>query len=101
MSILHTSGEEIKSETAEVSLHMIKNGYFITETNHSHPGNYPGGRTPSGFYSDRTPIKPLEGDAKSADWIDKENGSPSIHLMYHPRSGKTYQYNNQTYVEKK
>jgi len=58
-------------------------------------------RTRVGFYSDRTPIMPLEGNAKSANFINKKNGSPVIHLMYHPKSGKAYQYNNQTYVEKK
>jgi len=80
---------------------MMDNGFFILETNHSHPGNTVGGRTPSGFYSDGTSIKPLRRDAKSATWIDQKNGSPAMHLMYHPQSGKTYQYNSKRYVEKK
>ena len=100
-SIIHTSGSFEYSQTGDVANYMIENGFFMLETNHSHPGDTPGGRTPSGFYSDGTPIKPLDGDAESAGWIDKENGSPATHLMYHPQSGKTYQYNNQIYVEKK
>jgi len=100
-SIIHTSGSFEYTRTGEVANSMINEGFLILETNHSHPGNYPGGSTPSGFYSNGTPIKPLEGDAKSADYIDKKNGTPAIHLMYHPQSGKTYQYNSKRYVEKK
>ena len=100
-SIIHTSGSFEYSQTADVANYMLNKGFSILETNHSHPGNSPGGRTPSGFYSNGTPIKPLEGDAKSAAWINQKNGSPAMHLMYHPQSGKTYQYNSKRYVEKK
>lgn len=100
-SIVHTSGEFSVSLTGAVAKNMMNNGFFIIETNHSHPGNSPGGRTPSGFYSDGAPIKPLEGDAASAAWIDQKNGSPAMHYMYHPQSGKTFQYNSSRYVGKK
>ncbi len=100
-SIIHTSGSFEYSLTGDVAKNMMDNGFFLLKTNHSHPGNTPGGRTPSGFYSNGTPIKPLEGDAKSAAWINQKNGSPAMHLMYHPQSGKTYQYNSKRYVEKK
>jgi len=100
-SIIHTSGSFEYSQTGEVANYMINNGFFILETNHSHPGNTPGGRTPSGFYSNATAITPLRDDAASAEYIDRNNGAPAIHLMYHPHSGKTYQYNDKRYVEKK
>ncbi len=100
-SIIHTSGSFEYTLTGDVANYMLNKGFFILETNHSHPGNTIGGQTPSGFYSDGTSIKPLRDDAKSAAWIDQENGWHATHLMYHPQSGKTYQYNSKRYVEKK
>lgn len=99
MSAFHTSGEEGYTETASVAKYMKDKGGLILETHHSQPDI----ETPSGFYSNGQPRKPLERetDAASAKYINKMNGHPAKHYMYHPKSGKTYQYNQYRYEEVK
>lgn len=101
MSIIHISGSFEYSQTADVTNYMINKGFSILETNHSHPGNTPGGRSPSGFDTQGNPTGRKDTDRGSADYIKTKNGSPAIHLMYHSHSVKTYQYNSKRYVEKK
>lgn len=99
MSAFHTSGEEGYSETASVAKYLKDKGGLILETHHSQPDI----ETPSGFYSNGQPKKPLkrETDAASAKYINKMNAHPAKHYMYHPKSGKTYQYNQYRYEEVK
>jgi RHS repeat-associated protein len=100
MSIVHTSGKVDYTETGKVAKYMIDQGFFLYETNHSHSGGIDYG-SPSGFYTNGMPTNPLTGDALSAKWIDDKNGSAVNHFMYHPFTGKTYQYNENIYFERK
>ncbi len=100
LSIVHTVGSADKTETYKVAKYMIDQGFFLFETNHSHPGGIDYG-TPSGFDPNGKPTNPLTGDAECAKWIDTENGAAVNHYMYHPLTGKTYQYNERMYVERK
>jgi hypothetical protein len=98
LSIVHTSGTSEFTRTPKVAKYMIDNGFTVMETDHSHPGGIEYGK-PSGFDTNGKVIKPLEGDANAAKWIDTYNQSSVFHYMYHPNTGKMYQYNSRSYVE--
>jgi hypothetical protein len=95
-SIVYTTSSTEMVNAARAVGPLISSGYYVLETHHSHPGKY---GEPAGFWADGTPKQPLTGDASAASAISKYNKGYVYHYVYHPKSGKTYQYDQYGYNE--
>ena len=98
--VVFSAGDSEGVPVPEVAYDLIQNeGSVVTETNHSHPGS--GNKYPSGYYSDKTRDTGYKnnesGDARSSEFINEKNGVDANHYMYHPRSQKTYKYDENMY----